>query len=145
MWCDGRVTECSPAVPPSLLRSTPSAQGVDPAGVGAFLDAVDAAPDVELHSLVVVRHGHVVAEGWWHPYTPGRVHLLYSLSKSFTSAAAGFAVAEGLLDMDATVLSYLPELDGAVSDPRSRAMRVRDVAAMASGHLEDTVDVALPA
>lgn len=129
----------------SLPRSTPSAQGVDPAGIGALLDALDAAPGVELHSLVVVRHGHVVAEGWWHPYTPGRVHLLYSLSKSFTSAAAGFAEAEDLLDMDATVLSYFPELDGAVTDRRSRAMRVRDVAAMASGHLAETVDTAFAA
>ncbi|WP_088288007.1 serine hydrolase [Kineosporia sp. A_224] len=134
-----------PAVPPSLPRSTPSAQGVDPGGISAFLDAVDAAPGVELHSLVVVRHGHVVAEGWWHPYTPGRVHLLYSLSKSVTSAAAGFAVAEGLLDLDATVLSYFPELDAHVTDPRSRAMRVRDVAAMASGHLAETADAAFAA
>jgi CubicO group peptidase (beta-lactamase class C family) len=130
---------------PSLPRSTPSAQGVDPAGVAAFLDAVDAAPDVELHGVVVVRHGHVVAEGWWHPYTPDRVHLLYSLSKSFASAAAGFAVAEGLLDLDASVLSYFPELEGAVTDPRSRAMRVRDVAAMASGHLAETADEAFAA
>ena len=130
---------------PSLPRSTPASQGLAAAGVEAFLDAVDASPGVELHGLVVLRHGHVVAEGWWHPYSPDRVHLLYSLSKSFTSAAAGFAVAEGLLDMDSTVLSYFPELDAQVTDPRSRAMRVRDVAAMASGHLEDTVDLALPA
>ena len=93
---------------PVFPRSTPSAQGVDPAGVEAFLDEMDAHPEVELHSLMVLRHGHVVAEGWWAPYTPERVHLLYSLSKSFTSTAAGFAVAEGLLDLDATVLSLLP-------------------------------------
>jgi CubicO group peptidase (beta-lactamase class C family) len=93
----------------------------------------------------VVRHGHVVAEAWWRPFSRDRVHLLYSLSKSFTSAAAGLAQAEGLLDMDATVLSCFPELDGTVVDPRSRAMRVRDIAAMASGHLLDTADVALPA
>ena len=57
---------------------------------------------------MVLRHGHVVAEGWWSPYAPDRVHLLYSLSKSFTSTAAGFAVAEGLLDLDAPVHLLLP-------------------------------------
>ncbi len=131
--------------PQPLPRSTPSAQGVDAAGIDAFLDAVEAADGVELHSLMLLRHGHVVAEGWWQPYSPDRVHLLYSLSKSFTSAAAGFAVAEDLLDYDATVLSYFPELDDQVSDVRSRSMRVGDIAAMASGHLADTIDVAFAA
>ena len=69
---------------------------------------------------MMLRHGQVVAEGWWAPYGPDRVHLLYSLSKSFTSTAAGFAVAEGLLDLDATVLSYFPEFDADITDPRSR-------------------------
>jgi CubicO group peptidase (beta-lactamase class C family) len=91
---------------------------------------------------MIMRHGRLVASGWWAPYTPDRVHLLYSLSKSFTSTAAGFAVAEGLLDLDATVLSYFPEFDADITDPRSRAMLVRHVAAMASGHLAETVDKA---
>ena len=121
-------------------RSTPSSQGVDPAGVEAFLDAMDAHPDVELHSMMLLRNGHVVTEGWWAPYSPDRVHLLYSLSKSYVSTAAGFAVSEGLLDLDRTVLSYFPELDADVTDPRSRSMLVRHVAAMASGHHGECID-----
>lgn len=124
-------------------RSTPSSQGVDPAGVQAFLDAMQAHPAVEMHSLMLLRNGHVVAEGWWAPYGPDRVHLLYSLSKSFTSAAAGLAVAEGLLDLDRTVLSYFPELDADVTDERSRSILVRHVAAMASGHHAETIELAL--
>ena len=123
----------------SLPRSALSLGGVDAEGVIAFLDAVQAAPDIEMHSMMLLRHGQVLAEGWWHPYAADRVHLLYSLSKSFTSTATGFAVAEGLIDLDATVLSYFPELDGDVTDPRSRSMLVRHIAAMASGHREDTV------
>ncbi len=64
----------------------------------AFLDAVKSAPDIELHSLMIIRHGQVVAEGWWSPYTPEQVHLLYSLSKSFTSTALGFAISEGTVE-----------------------------------------------
>ncbi len=126
-----------------LPTSTPEAQGVDPAGITAFLDTLEAADDIEPHSLMVLRHGHVVAAGWWAPYTPEQPHLLYSLSKSFTSTAAGFAVAEGLLDLDATVLSYFPELDADITDARSRSMKVRHVAAMASGHLTETVERAV--
>ena len=127
----------------ALPRSSPESQGVEPAGIMAFLDRLDAAPDIEMHSLMIIRHGQVVAEGWWSPYAPEQVHLLYSLSKSFTSTAAAFAVAEGLLDLDATVLSYFPELDREITDQRSRSILVRHVAAMASGHLEDTINRAL--
>ena len=130
-------------MPTSLPRSSPVEQHVDPAGVLAFLDAIDARPDIELHSLMLVRHGHVVAEGWWRPYSADRPHLLYSLSKSFTSTAAAFAAAEGLLDLDDPVVSHFPEFEADITDPGSRSMRIRHIAAMASGHWQETWSRAL--
>ncbi|MFD8235533.1 serine hydrolase domain-containing protein [Streptomyces sp. NPDC059696] len=124
----------------ALPSSGPAAQGVDASGVQAFLDALEAAPEIEPHSLMIMRHGHLVAGGWWAPYTAGRRHLLYSLSKSFTATAAALAEAEGLLRFDAPVLSYFPEFEADVTDPRTRGMLVRHVASMASGHRRDTVD-----
>ena len=47
----------------------------------ALLDALEAADGIEMHSLMVLRHGTVVAEGWWSPYTRERPHLLYSLEQ----------------------------------------------------------------
>ncbi|MCA1481157.1 serine hydrolase, partial [Bradyrhizobium sp. NBAIM08] len=76
-----------------MPTSTPGAQRVDARGILRFLDAVEADPDVELHGLMVLRHGHVLAAGWWSPYAAERPHLLCSLSKSFTSTALGLAVA----------------------------------------------------
>jgi CubicO group peptidase (beta-lactamase class C family) len=122
----------------TLPASGPSAQGVVAEGVQALLDALEGTPGVEPHSLMVLRHGYVVVAGWWAPYTPLRPQLLYSLSKSFTSTAAGLAVGQGLVDLDRPVLSYFPELDSEVTAPRSRSMLVRHIASMASGHLEDT-------
>ncbi|KOG35196.1 serine hydrolase domain-containing protein [Streptomyces resistomycificus] len=135
----------SPRRPPrrALPTSTPAAQGVNASGIEAFLDALEAAPGIEPHSLMILRHDHVVAAGWWAPYTPDRVHLLYSLSKSFTAAAAGFAVAEGLIGLDDPVISYFPEFASDITDPRSRAMLVRHVASMSSGHDEETHERAL--
>ncbi|MEV0643154.1 serine hydrolase [Streptomyces sp. NPDC050619] len=123
-----------------LPTSTPAAQGVDASGVQAFLDALEAAPDIEPHGLMILRHGQVVSSGWWAPYAPDRLHLLYSLSKSFTSTAAGLAVAEGLIRLDDPVISYFPEFEADITDPRSRAMLVRHVASMASGHLAETYE-----
>jgi CubicO group peptidase (beta-lactamase class C family) len=126
-----------------LPRSAPADQQVDPAALLAFVDAVEADPAIELHSLMVVRHGQVVAEGWWEPHTAERTRLLYSLSKSFTSTAFGFALEEGRFGLDDTVLSHFPELDGEITDPRSRSVTLRHVASMASGHDRDLLDEVL--
>ncbi len=128
-----------------LPRSTPAEQGVDIRGIDAFVERLAREPQVELHSLMVLRHGHVVAERWWHPYRPDSPHLLYSLSKSFTSTAIGFAVVEGLLDLDAPALSYFGEWDAQVTDPRSRSILVRHLLAMASGHEDERIEQAFEA
>jgi CubicO group peptidase (beta-lactamase class C family) len=130
-------------MPSSLPRSTPADEGVNPAAILSLLDALDERPDIEMHSLMVVRHGQVVAEGWWAPYSAGRPQLLYSLSKSFTATAAAFAQAEGLLDLDDPVVSHFPEFAADITDPRSRSMKVRHVASMASGHTRETLGEAL--
>ena len=130
-------------MPTSLPRSAPADQGVDPTAILSFLDALDERPDIEMHSLMVVRHGRVVAEGWWAPYSTGRPHLLYSLSKSFTSTAAALAQAEGLLTLDDTVISHFPEFAADITDPRSRSLKVRHVASMAAGHTREMLDEAL--
>ena len=127
----------------SLPRSTPADQHVDPAAILRFLDVVDGRPDIEMHSLMVVRHGQVIAEGWWAPYSADRPQLLYSLSKSFTATAAAFAQAEGLFDLDDPVVSHFPEFEADITDPRSRAMKIRHVASMASGHTRETLGEAL--
>lgn len=112
-------------------------QGVDPAAILAFIDAVDADPGVEPHGVMVLRHGYAVAEGWWEPHTEERTRLLYSLSKSFTSTALAFALDEGLVDLDDTVIQHFPEYAEEVVDPRSRSVTLRHLASMASGHNRD--------
>src|SRR5580698_8298144 len=130
-------------MPTSLPRSTASDQGADPAAILSFLDALDERPDIEMHSLMVVRHGRVVAEGWWAPYSADRPQLLYSLSKSFTSTAAAFAQAEGLLKLDDAVISHFAEFNSDITDSRSRSMKVRHVASMAAGHTREVLGEAL--
>ena len=68
-----------------LPRSAPEAQGVASAALLEFVQALNRIDG--LHAVVVVRHGQVITEGWWTPYDAGRQHVLYSLSKSFTSTA----------------------------------------------------------
>lgn len=117
----------------SLPRSTPEAQGISSAAILSFVDEADHKLD-SLHSVMIVRHGHVVAEGWWAPYAAGTRHELYSLSKSFTSTAVGLAVAEGKLSVDDPVLKFFPEDAPAEPSANLKAMRVSDLLRMSAGH-----------
>src|SRR5690348_5663811 len=72
----------------ALPRSSPEKQGISSAAILAFIEAADKDVDA-MHSFTLVRHGNVVAEGWWGPYDAKTLHVLYSLSKSFTSTAVG--------------------------------------------------------
>ncbi len=115
-----------------LPRSTPEAQGISSEAITAFISAA-AERKIELHSFMIVRHGRIVAEGWWKPYGPEFVHTLYSMSKSFTSSAVGFAAAEGRLSVDDHVVKFFPDsLPLAVSDNLA-ALRVRDLLSMSVG------------
>ena len=115
-----------------LPRSAPEVQGVSSAGLLAFVEALDAVDS--MNSVMVLRHGHVVAEGWWAPYDAASPHSLYSLSKSFTSTAVGLAVAEGKLSLDDEVLKFFPDQAPAEPERNLRSMRVSDLLRMSTGH-----------
>ena len=119
-----------------LPRSTPEEQGISSDALRQFVDKLDR--EIEgMHSVMVVRHGQVVAEGWWTPYAAERQHVLYSLSKSFTSTAVGLAVAEGKLSIDDQVLKFFPEDAPAEPGANLKAMRVRDLLMMSTGHQDE--------
>jgi CubicO group peptidase (beta-lactamase class C family) len=117
----------------SLPRSTPEQQGMSSSAVLAFVQAADSSIDA-MNSVMIVRHGRVVAEGWWGPYAPSTPHVLYSLSKSFTSTAVGLAAAEGKLSVDDPVLKFFPDEAPASPSANLKAMRVRDLLRMVTGH-----------
>jgi len=126
-------------VVPQLPRTTPEEQNVRSEGIVRFLDEIHR-QNLELHSFMFVRHGHVIAEGWWEPYRRSYPHMLFSLSKSFTSTAIGFAEAEGLLTLDDPVIGYFSEDLPEEISPNLSAMRIRDLLTMGTGHDKDTLD-----
>ena len=119
-----------------LPRSAAEAQGVSSRAILRFIEEAEQKIDA-LHSFMMVRHGHVVAEGWWAPYAAGEPHMMFSLSKSFTSTAVGLAVAEGKLSVDDLVLSLFPDEAPAAPGENLKAMRVRDLLTMTAGHHQE--------
>jgi len=118
---------------PSFPRSTPERQGISSIAILDFVDTADRQIDT-MNSFMLIRHGYVVAEGWWNPYDAATPHILYSLSKSFTSTAVGLAIAEGKMSLDDEVLKFFPEEAPAEPSSNLKAMRVRDLLRMATGN-----------
>lgn len=130
-----------------LPRSTPEAQGISSAGILALVNEIDRLNQrepgdtetitPEFHSLMILRNGHVIAEGWWQPYGPELNHALFSLSKSFTSTAIGFAVQENLLNLDDQVLSFFPTKRPDDVSENLEAMTIRHLLTMSTGQPSD--------
>jgi CubicO group peptidase (beta-lactamase class C family) len=123
----------STAASQPLPRSTPEAQGIPSAAITAFVEAANEKVDV-MHSFMLLRHGQVVAESWWKPQAADKPHEMHSLSKSVTSTAVGVAVAEGKLSVDDPVLKFFPEEAPPEPSANLKAMRVRDLLTMSTGH-----------
>jgi CubicO group peptidase (beta-lactamase class C family) len=120
-----------------LPRSTPEAQGISSPAIQSFVDAVEQR-NLGVHSLILVRNGHIVADGWWKPYASQLPHLMFSISKSFTSTAIGLAIAEGRLSLDDPVISFFPSYVTPEIRDNMGTLLVRHLLSMSTGHAEDT-------
>lgn len=116
-----------------LPRSSPESQGVASVAISEFVEAANKQINT-LHSFMMVRHGHVIAEGWWKPEAADKPHVMWSLSKSFASTAVGLAVAEGKLSLDDHVLKFFPEATPIDSSEHLKQMQLRHLLSMSGGH-----------
>jgi CubicO group peptidase (beta-lactamase class C family) len=115
--CAISASRLSAQVTDKLPRSIPESEGVSSSGIINFLNAADTTKSVELHSFMFLRHGKVIAEGWWKPYGPDYKHILYSASKTFTATGIGLAVSENRLKLTDKVISFFPySLPDTISD-----------------------------
>jgi CubicO group peptidase (beta-lactamase class C family) len=85
--------------------------------------------DTYTDGFIVLKHGAVVYERYFNGMTPRTLHLSQSVAKSVTAAAAGVLVGKGLLDVNAPVTHYIPELN----DTAYRGALLQHVLDMASG------------
>lgn len=116
-----------------LERSTPEEQGVPSETIAGFFKKVEE-KGYDVHGLMMLRHGKVIAEHWWAPYAPQFQHAMYSATKTFTGAAVGFAVQEGLLKIEDKVTSLFPDLLPDTISPQLAKLTVKHLLTMSVGH-----------
>ena len=113
--------------------STPAAQGLDPTLVADLY--VDAAQLPAIRGLLIVKDGYLVAERYFHEGAIDRPALVQSVTKSVTSALVGIALERGCLEsLDQPMLDFFPEQAVRVTDPRKRAITVRQMLQMRAGY-----------
>lgn len=121
----------------TLPRSLPEVQGICSSGILSFIEEIEK-NNLELHSFILLRHGYVVSKGWWSPYRSERPHMLFSLSKSFTSTAIGLAVEEGRLSVEDKIISFFPDELHNKIDENLDKLCIKHLLSMSTGHAKDT-------
>jgi CubicO group peptidase (beta-lactamase class C family) len=111
----------------------PESVGVDAAIIEHFVQEI-ADAGCELHSFMLYRSGGVIAEDWWWPYGPERVHFMHSATKSFTATGVGLAISEGRFRLQDKVVDFFPERIPADASENLLAMTVEDLLTQTSGH-----------
>jgi CubicO group peptidase (beta-lactamase class C family) len=112
--------------------STPEAQGIDSA---LLADALLAwrQQNVQIHSLLIVRNGYLVADATFYPYDGQTIHDVASVTKSVMTTLIGIAADQGKLDLDDKMVSFFPDRTIANLDARKDAITVRHLVSMTSG------------
>ena len=112
---------------------TPEEAGVRSEGIVRFLDEMKE-KHLHMHAMMILRHGKRIAEASFAPWSSDNLHMLFSLSKSFTSTAVGFAVQDGLLRVSDRLIDFFPEYLPAEPCENMRKMTLRHLLTMNTGH-----------
>lgn len=122
-----------------LQRSTPEEQGVRTEAILEFFDSLQSR-NYEIHNIMILRHDKVIAEHSWYPYSAQYKHAMYSSTKTFTAAAVGFAVQEGLVKVSDRVVDIFPDLLPAKHAPEVERLTVKHLLTMTAGHRNTRYD-----
>jgi len=128
------------AIAKPLPRSDLETEKVNPKAISDYLQAVKNSGQ-DLHSLMILRNGKVVAEHWFGENAANKPHVLYSVSKTFTSTAIGFAIEEGLLKVTDKVSAFFPDQLPNEISPNLKAMEIAHLLTMTVGHDVDPTGV----
>lgn len=119
-----------------LPITTPEAVGIPSMAINAYLNNL-AEHGIQMHSIMILRHGRICAQGWWKPYAPDVTHNIHSFTKTFVATSIGMLVDEGKLSIDQRIIDIFPEDVPETLDPHFETLTVRHLLSMNTGHHDD--------
>lgn len=124
-----------------LQTCAPSDLGLDPHAMDRLLDQFISG-ELYANAMILLRHGKICTEFYRTPYRPNQTHALASVTKSIVSIAAGFAVGDGLIDVEDSVTGFFPDLVAQPVSPNMSAMKLKHLLTMTSGFCGEIQDPA---
>jgi CubicO group peptidase (beta-lactamase class C family) len=122
--------------------STPAEQGLNPMLVAELYYNADKLETI--YSLLVIKNGHLIAEGYFNGGSVEQKARLQSVTKSYTSALVGIALDQGYLSsVDQKMMDFFPEVADQITDPRKEQITIRHLLQMRAGYPWEETDPAL--
>ena len=114
------------------IVSTPGEQGLDPELVAELF--LNAEKLKTLYGLLVIKNGHLIAEGYFNGGSVEQKPFMASATKSITSALVGIALDQGCVsNLDQKMIDFFPEFADQINDSRKEQITIRDLLKMRSG------------
>ncbi len=111
--------------------ATPEAEGVSSS---VLADLVDFGAASDMDSLLVIRHGKLVAEAYYAPFRAGQPHLVNSVTKAVVATLVGIAVKEERIDrLDQPVVDLFFEREIARLDAAKKEITIETLLDSNSG------------
>ncbi len=114
-----------------IPAATPEEMGIPSRAISRVIKRLER-DHVPMHSLLIARHGKMVFEGYYAPYTRETLHRMFSVTKSFVSLAIGCLEKEGRISLDDPICRYFPEYVPNEVHPWIAAMTIRHMLEMKS-------------
>jgi CubicO group peptidase (beta-lactamase class C family) len=119
--------------------STPEEQGLDSSQILAMLDEIQNR-SLNIHSILIVRHGYLVTEVYYPPYQQDMKHPVFSMTKSVTSAMVGKAIEEGhIKSVEQKVLELFLDVAQEAKDPWIKDITIEHLLTMSAGYNTNTM------
>jgi CubicO group peptidase (beta-lactamase class C family) len=113
--------------------STPEAQGMDSELLAQMLEEINT-DGTNIYSVLVIRHGYVVTEAYFQPYTPDTKMHIQSVTKSVIGALVGIALQKHFIsDLDQPLISFFQNRRVARLTEEKSSIQLRHLLSMSSG------------
>ena len=117
---------------------TPESQGIASGQIISFLKRLEKI-EIPIHSMILMRHGKIVVETYYRPYSREELHRMFSVTKSMVSLAIGLLCEEGKLSLEDRIVSYFPEkIPKEGVHPYIAQITIKDMLRMATAHGKTT-------
>ena len=110
LYCSDKTTQPNITIDDGWEIVSPESQGMNESVLNTLTSKIQNEELGLISSLLITRNGKIVYEEYFRSMHKNTKHSIYSVTKSFTSAAIGIAIEEGLINsVDERMLDYFSQ------------------------------------